>query len=173
MTDLSQEQLQQLVRDLEEQKRKKAESKLKWNSFGQGLTSGVLFMTIVFSIVFGTVIKPTTESTTKLANQLIAQRDACLARFTRYTVLWDASGGAGPQRIPLFNGLIDVTPGQALGGDQARPAWFVPADVNVVFYGDPATAIVLKLNEKGQVISRNPPFTMSEVNANPNLLTGK
>jgi hypothetical protein len=173
MTEINPEQIQQLLKEVEAQKREKAEAKLRWNSFLRGFTGGVLLTAAVLAVTFFVAIKPNLQSAQSALNQIADQRDACRARFTRSTVLWDVAGGVGPQRIPILNGLIDVSPGQVLGGDQAKPAWFVPADVNVVFYGDPGSATVLRLNEKGQVVSQSRPLTMADVNAKPSLLTGQ
>ncbi len=61
--------------------------------------------------------------------------------------------------------------GAALGGEQsAVPSWFVPADVPVIFYGDPGKAQVVTIDRQGIVLSRTAPLTLAQVRANPDLL---
>jgi hypothetical protein len=119
-----------------------------------GFVAGCGVTYILMSLIFAPVVQ---------------QRDACQARFTRGTMLWDMSGGS-EATVPLFHGLINVSPGKALVPDQPRPAWFIPADVTPVFYGDINSAQVLKLSHEGQIVSRGTPLSLAQVQANPNLM---
>jgi hypothetical protein len=139
-----------------------------------GFVFGVLACSIVSAgIVYGLVM-PNVQAARISTEQAIftatTQRQACEARFEKATVLWD-SAAAPPRQIPLFNGLLNVTPGAALGGEQsAVPSWFVPADVPVIFYGDPGKAQVVTIDRQGIVLSRTAPLTLAQVRANPDLL---
>jgi len=165
---------------LEELKAAKHRSRTR-NAWWQGFVFGGLAVAIfVSALLFGYVMPKVkaaqvSEEAARISSEraifdATTQRQACQARFQRSTVLWD-SATAPSQKLPLFNGLINLTPGQALGGgEQAAPAWFVPADVPIVFYGDAAHAQVLTIDRQGNIISRTQPLTIAQVRANPSLL---
>jgi len=124
----------------------------KWNYFTGGFFLGLSLLGILVAYLWF-VAKPTVDN---VVTTITAQRDACQARFTRSTILMDTAGGH-TQRVHLLHGLVDLAPGAAIGGDQAKPAWLIPADVEPIFYGDAASAVVMKFDDKGQLVSSQIP----------------
>jgi hypothetical protein len=152
---------------LAQQAREREIAKTKNNYFVYGLLFGLL----ILGLPLGFVLHKSTETGQEVigtVKQIAAQRDACQARFSRSTLLLDTAGAAS-QRIHLLNGLIDVAPGTVLGGEQPHPAWFIPADVKPIFYGDVTRAEVVSI-DNGRITGRGMPFTLQQVQANPSLL---
>lgn len=96
----------------------------------------------------------------------------------RFTLLYDSSGLVTPTNSPMeILNLVRPGLGTMIGklspttqptGDM-RPAWFIPANVNPVFYGDVNTAVVLRIQDN-QIIARETPLTPQQVQTNPALL---
>lgn len=64
--------------------------------------------------------------------------DSCAAKFDQATVLYEFEPSKG---IEVLHGLVEIRPGQALGGPQAfgksKMRWYIPAKVTPIVYGQP------------------------------------
>lgn len=86
---------------------------------------------------------------------------SCQARFAKATVLYDLTSVPSAREprqmrqldngIQMFGGIIELAPGRAMRDGYAqrqrierpRVAWYIPADVEPTFYGNPADAFVV------------------------------
>ena len=181
---------------LAQQARERELSKAKSSYFSYGVVLAVVLTGLPFWVMVHTNKTTTDAFNTVTAQRDICQAQAVglqrtiatqnvaiqamTPRKTRqaFTVLYDSSvtpANSGSDALTLLN-LVRPGLGTLLGKlsqsqtATAAPAWFIPANVKPVFYGDVARAVVVTIDANNQVISSGNPLSLQQVQANPSLL---